>query len=56
MKFIVDRMPEKKAECPFIENKTVQGYCKLGHHNCNLDEKYPITCRSCRWLREQANN
>lgn len=55
MKFIVNRLPESKKECPFSEPGKVklEYVCKMDKKRCNLDKDYPITCMSCRWLKVQ---
>lgn len=58
MKYIVDRLPKTKKDCDNSEwksypQKTGRYICKRDGKACNLDEKYLITCTSCRWLKEQ---
>lgn len=55
MKYIVDRLPKTKKDCDHSEFiKETGGYiCKKDRKNYNLDEDYPITCTSCRWLKVQ---
>lgn len=54
MKFIVDKMPKRKHECPFsdwcpyppIVEKTGDWICTKDKKICNLSEK------ECRWLKK----
>ena len=52
MKYLVNKMPNKKNDCDsacLIDGKYV---CARDGKYCNLDEDHPVTCRSCRWLKE----
>ena len=52
MKYLVNKMPNKKKDCDsacLIDGKYV---CARDGKYCNLDEEHPVTCRSCRWLKE----
>ena len=61
MKYIVDRLPKTKRDCDYSEwqpypsfiEKTGRYICRKDGKTCNLDEEYPITCTSCRWLKVQ---
>ena len=54
MKFIVDKLPEYKVDCPMIKYSRSDGVflCKPDNKPCNLKEGYHIQHSSCRWLME----
>lgn len=53
MKFIVDKLPEYKVDCPMIKYMNLNDFfCKFDDKLCNLKEGYHIQHNSCRWLKE----
>ena len=54
MKFIIDKLPKYKVDCPMIKYSRSDGVflCKFDNKPCNLKEGYHIQSSPCRWLRE----